>query len=72
MSHEVQSWQDVAGRQENAGRHVPGCICRGLFSAARLSIWRSSSLDKNRDTTFVVCPDPKSHVVYELKRIRKK
>jgi len=56
---------------------TPDGMCQGayqsIYSAIRVFRFGGSHpWDKDKDTTYVCCPDPDNHVIYEIKRIRKK
>jgi len=54
---------------------TPEGICLGAFNALlpALRVFRAGGefdFDKDRDITYVSCPDPEVQVVWELKRLR--
>ncbi|MEO0226123.1 MAG: TIGR04076 family protein [candidate division WOR-3 bacterium] len=58
-------------------KKTPGGMCQAAFHSiySALRVFRfggSHPWDKRRDITYVCCPDPENHVLYELRRIRSK
>ena len=53
---------------------TPGGMCGSAYNACYPAIWvfrtgGEHHWDKDKDVTYVSCPDPKRHLVYEVRRL---
>ncbi len=63
------------GRTWVIDKLTPGGMCQSAYQAiySALRVFRfggSHPWDKDKNTTYICCPDPENRVVYELRRIK--
>jgi uncharacterized repeat protein (TIGR04076 family) len=65
------------GRTWLVDKKTPAGMCQSAFFSifSALRVFRFGGhhpWDKKKNVTYVCCPDPENHVIYELKRLPKK